>query len=201
MKILFLDIDGVLNSERLVAENEARHATLGDHRCECFSIIYQMDRACVARLNRILAETGAQVVISSSWRRLLDNATIIKILRSFGFEGAVIGATPDLVNDPEWLARHEWGRNGYEHIDRGHEIWEWIAAHPEVTHFVILDDCSDMAHVKPFHVHTDFEVGLDEPDVERALHLMAKSEGAIAGLAVKAYRKEEREAQSARRIR
>ena len=192
MKILFLDIDGVLNSERLMAENDARHAALGSHTCECYSLVYQMDRACVTRLNRILRETGALVVISSSWRKLMDIDEVTRVLVSFGFEGTVIGETPDLVNDAAWLAKHEWGRNGYERIDRGHEIWEWVAAHPEVTHFVILDDCSDMANVKPFHVHTDFEIGLDEPDVERALHLMAKSEGAIVGLAVKAYHKEER---------
>jgi hypothetical protein len=189
-KIVFLDIDGVLNSERLAAENDEKHRARGEHRCECYSLIYQMDRACVERLNRIVRETGALVVISSSWRKLMDLDEIKRVLASFGFAGEVIGETPDLVNDPTWLAKNRWGREHHERIDRGHEIWEWITQHPEVTHFVILDDCTDMAHVKPFHVHTDFEIGLDDPDVERALHLMAKSEGAIVSLAVKAFRED-----------
>jgi hypothetical protein len=191
VKVLFLDIDGVLNSEKLMRENDDRHKALGEHRCECYGLIYQMDRTCVTRLNRIVRETDAKVVISSSWRKLMDIAEITKVLVSFGFEGEVISETPDLINDPYWLAKHRWAQDGYGGHE-GHEIWEWIATHEGVTHFVILDDCSDMAHVEPFHVHTDFEIGLDDPDVERALHLMAKSEGAIVGLAVKAYLKEQR---------
>ena len=56
----------------------------------------------------------------------------------------------------------------YERLERGMEIAEWLKGHPEVTSFVILDDCSDMAELKHRLVLTNPIDGLDDPDVERA---------------------------------
>ena len=54
------------------------------------------------------------------------------------------------------------------------EISEWLSQHPEVNGFAILDDCSDMATVKPRLVLCDPTVGLDDPDVERAKWMLAQ---------------------------
>jgi hypothetical protein len=48
-KIIFLDIDGVLNAG-----------------CDDEPFIFS---ECAQRLNRIIQETGAQVVLSSAWRK------------------------------------------------------------------------------------------------------------------------------------
>lgn len=53
MKILFLDIDGVLNA----------HGDAG---------MYNMSDARLRRLRRIVESTGCQIVLSSSWRRYDD---------------------------------------------------------------------------------------------------------------------------------
>jgi hypothetical protein len=53
MKIIFLDIDGVLNSDR--TPNPRKFP-------------YIVDKELLERLNGLLALTGAKVVLSSSWR-------------------------------------------------------------------------------------------------------------------------------------
>lgn len=76
-RVLFLDIDGVLN-----------HAAIVENSSE------PLDRDCVARLNAILEASGAAVVISSTWRIHLSPRQIDATLRRYGFTGCIIGATP-----------------------------------------------------------------------------------------------------------
>jgi hypothetical protein len=45
-------------------------------------------------------------------------------------------------------------------IPRGIEIAIWLGDHPLVTHFVILDDCNEIAHLEPHLVLTNSFVGL-----------------------------------------
>lgn len=59
-KIIFLDIDGVLNTERWhcqTASNELQD-----------EYGYKFDPVAVTNLSKIIEETGADIVISSSWK-------------------------------------------------------------------------------------------------------------------------------------
>ena len=169
MKIIFLDIDGVLN------HCDTRHCvepTAGE------PLPIPIAPECMARLNRLVAETAAKIVISSSWRKFARWQDLGPALVRHGLVADVIGETPDLVNEALWLERwrtREGAPFTYERMERGWEIREWIAAHPEVTAFVILDDCSDMAELKPWLVLTHPNDGLDDPDVERAKWLLERS--------------------------
>lgn len=168
MRVLFLDFDGVINNSRTWSE----FARSGDEM-----LVIPTAPECIERLNRLVAETGARVVISSSWRNFAGWDSLAPALATRGFTGEVIGETPNLVNEPGWLDRwrtREGAPFAYERLERGWEIREWIAAH-DVTAFAILDDCSDMAELKPWLVHTDAEIGLDDPDVERAKWLLDNS--------------------------
>lgn len=60
MKVLFLDIDGVLNS----------HSYNGADR------IALIEQPCVRELNRVLRATGAAIVLSSSWRYMIHNGAM-----------------------------------------------------------------------------------------------------------------------------
>jgi HAD domain in Swiss Army Knife RNA repair proteins len=173
MRVIFLDIDGVLN-------HAATRSNVSPTTTEPLPIPIAPE--CMTRLNRLIAETGAKVVISSSWRMFARWQDLGPALVRHGLCGDVIGETPDLVNDAVWLA-HWHERTGapftYESLERGWEIREWIAAHPEMTSFVILDDCSDMAELKPWLVLTHPNGGLDDPDVERAKWLIERSAAGI----------------------
>ena len=60
-KILFLDIDGVLNTQRWHKKMVEGHAPKD-------SFGYDFDPEAVANLCRIIEATGAEIVISSSWK-------------------------------------------------------------------------------------------------------------------------------------
>ena len=159
MNVLFLDIDGVLNHEHLYRARKASGEQWPRHE-------QWIDRACVVRLNRVVAATGARVVISSSWRCYLGgHEPVAAVLRECGFAGDVIDATPDLSGRPEGALIHR-------SVDRWDEIEAWLLAHPEVSRYVILDDCAMNAPHDVF-VRTDIEDGLTDADVDRAVRVLS----------------------------
>ena len=82
MKLLFLDIDGVLNSEATFKR---------EHRL-AFEGLFTMDARMVNRLKRIISETEAKIVLSSTWRR---NILWPMALYGNGIDlNSVIGTTP-----------------------------------------------------------------------------------------------------------
>lgn len=131
MKILFLDIDGVVNMGRKpgVGFNWA-------------------DEKCVQLLNDVLRETGAKVVISSSWRvgsELQELANHFK--NHFGIKADFIGMTPVInleVDDEEFTTS----------APRAMEIRDWLNRHPEITNFAVIDDMDIFTN---FHNEINFE--------------------------------------------
>src|SRR5690242_6033276 len=81
MKVVFLDFDGVLNSFQYIDATRMREP---------------LDPAAVARLNAILARSGAKVVVSSTWRVRRSVEELQRVLVKVGFEGEVIDKTPVL---------------------------------------------------------------------------------------------------------
>ncbi len=145
--IIFLDVDGVLNSCRWfrVRGKPTTKGPLGVH---------DLDPHAVRRLNRIIDRTGARVVVSSVWRLTRSVAQLQEVLEARGFRGNVVGKTP------------QFGRF------RGHEIQAWLFDHPEIGRFVIIDDDCDMAHLMPRLVCTHFRVGLTNTHVDRAVAIL-----------------------------
>src|SRR4051794_29023889 len=115
--VLFLDVDGVLNYEKLIRERGDTLDPLCPH--------------CCARLDCIVETTGCHIVLSSSWRghpnleRRLREAGVLRRGR----------------RHKHWRTpRH---RDGV-YMNRGGEIAEWLSKHPEVTVYAIVDDDEDM---------------------------------------------------------
>lgn len=149
MKVIFLDIDGVLNSERWFVQ---RH--IGGARIVVVSREDgQIDPECVERLNRLTEVTGAVLVISSTWR-IGGMDWLVPLLRRKGVAAEIIGRTPDL------------------NTVRGHEIGHWLSEHPEVGSYVILDDTSDMGALAQRLVKVSWQTGLTDGDVERATAML-----------------------------
>lgn len=126
IKVIFLDIDGVLNSKDTI------------QRWEDGSFI-GIDPYLVAIFNRIIFATGAQIVLSSTWRLHEDGREEVrKHVMDF------IDVTPSI---------------GYGH--RGTEVKDWLDRHPEVEKYAILDDDSDFLPHQPLF-QTTWEHGLTE---------------------------------------
>jgi hypothetical protein len=155
VKVIFLDFDGVLcNHESMSAGYKARTAPEQDP--------YGPHADCVAALNRIIEETGAFIVVSSTWRKCKNpNARMRETLKRWGVRGDMIGTTPVLYGDQ------------YSYVRRGSEVQQWLdTVRTPVESFVILDDDEDMAHLRHRLVRTSSADGLTQDDADRAIAIL-----------------------------
>lgn len=144
MKILFLDVDGVLNREG----TKERVQT-------CHGPFIGLDQELVQRLQAFLHGKDVHLVLSSSWRAdERFNGAFTKALYDAGFR--FVGETPRTANG------------------RGGDILAYIQAQPQqpqVTHWAILDDvdCTPLNHLL---VRTDHNKGLQDTDLDKLSTLL-----------------------------
>lgn len=153
MRVLFLDIDGVLNS----AEYWGRRTREQRRYDERSGVMGGLDPRAVTRLNGLLKRTGAKICVSSTVRLSYpEPEALYAQLRYYGVEAEFVGVTPRLLRD---LKDRDGNHVGYSQV-RGHEIDAWLREHPEVARFAIVDDGSDMDPHMARLVQTSFEDGL-----------------------------------------
>lgn len=152
-KILFLDIDGVLNSARY---QRIRTDTDGN-----------IDKTRLPLLKKIIDETDAEIILSSTWRLHWDSDE--KLCDPVGKELNVLFAEYGLfIMDKTPVL--EWS------YLRADEIAEWLKLHEgEYGNFVILDDTfSGWCDLQNYLVKTDFLIGrgLEEKHVQKAIDIL-----------------------------
>lgn len=156
MKLVFLDIDGVLNSDAWFARSPPRDWGL-DH----------LDPEAVARVDWLASNTAARIVISSTWRLVYPLDEIRAMLAAKGLRAPIVDRTPEIP------AEFAEGRI------RAQEIENWLHAQGlrarrgeggVVESFVILDDLEDFGHLERYCVRTKFATGLLD---EHAVHAAA----------------------------
>lgn len=136
MKVLFLDVDGVLNN-------------LDDFKTQQGNGTYVLCEKKIKLLHQIIDELGLTVVLSSTWRLHTDHMDYLYNQ----------GAIQQRFMHKDWRTPAVFGCR-----PRGVEIQEWLEDHPEVTAYVIVDDDSDMLDEQmPRFVHTSFQ---DRPHKE-----------------------------------
>jgi hypothetical protein len=116
----------------------------------------EVSPSCIQVLNEIVSRSGAAVVVSSSLRFGKTVEELQDLLDEFGFTGRVIDKDPTDMPG----------------ASRGEEISTWLATHPTYR-CVILDDHRDMGGLLGLLVQTDPALGLQPPDVQRALEKLA----------------------------
>lgn len=173
-RILFLDIDGVLNSHDWWQRRDNSLRKLNPKTREEEAEL-ELDPEAIERLNRVTELTGAVIVVSSTWRtggaKKWSNAQAMLVYR--GLRGEIVDKTPELFQHVG--ERLESGHQPHRRADRGLEIQAWLTAHPEVERFAIVDDDSDMAHLRPYLVKTHMDGddgGLQDEHVERLVALL-----------------------------
>jgi hypothetical protein len=117
MKVIFLDIDGVVNN----ADSAGRYTYRG---------IIGIDPNLAFLVGKLVMETDAKVVLSSSWRHSPHGVEEVERQVCKLLDMTVTLGRPAGI--------------GIEYCERGREIKEWLDRHPEVERYAILDDENDM---------------------------------------------------------
>lgn len=157
-RIIFLDIDGVLNSNFW---NESHQKEISDGKL--------IDEEKVRVLAQLVKRTGAEIILHSGWRFWFDSEMnplrpeAAKLAGMFSKEGLVIaGVTPDLTTE-------EIRRTKKFSFVKADEILLWLEEHSDVSSWVVLDDLDlHNDHIEKHQVRTDQTVGLTSEDIAEA---------------------------------
>ena len=153
MKVIFLDIDGVLNSQQY--QSRIDHEDAG---------IYNMlDPEKLKLLQTLVEQTGAGIVLSSSWREsFADMEPLDSVAKNF--LSAFNKYSLSFYDMTPLLSGH-----------RDEEIRQWLSEHTEINAFVILDDEHyDWKELEARWVKTSYYVGLVEKDVQEAIRILRR---------------------------
>ncbi len=152
-KIIFLDFDGVLNSQLWYVRTKGSRGR------------DDLDPQAIEFLNNLIEKTGAEVVVTSTWRLNRTAEELQDILNRNGFKGTVIDKT------------ESFGRPCL----RGNEIHQWMldnvqkigCYYSDYKQYVIIDDDSDMLYWHRNNlILVDGYVGLTPTNVYKATKIL-----------------------------
>ena len=143
MKVIFLDFDGVITIPPK----------------------WHIRPEKIKWIKKIVDETGAKIVVSSSWRM------------------STVEKTKEIILDrpkrcPQnkmlyWLVDNLYDVTHTYKSPRGEEIKDWLNDHLEVENYVIIDDDGDMLDEQIYHfVQTNYEHGIGESEAIYAIKIL-----------------------------
>ena len=151
MKILILDVDGVLN------DNNTK-VRFTEHGVKFIGV----DKSKLVLLNKIVKATNAKIVMSSTWRihpvamKYLRNK-MKKVDENLG--NSIIGYTPFLNDEPRSVEIDTWLIENQDQVDR----------------YVIIDDYDEgLSTTFGSRFVQTYVLGLTEADVEKCINLLGK---------------------------
>ena len=165
MKVLFLDIDGVLNSAEWSQENHQLRLKLQEmglsetvEMNKCRFPLGHLSPRLIDKLNTICEFTDCKIVISSTWRlHHFNGLPSYLVERGFKYPSSIIGRTDNF--------NISYGR--------GYEIHEWLNKNADIVKsFAILDDDCDMHHLTPYLINTEYMIGLTDEDVQLTIDVL-----------------------------
>ena len=130
MNVVFLDYDGVVNTPMWdVYGKRCTYNFPEDNSVNNFQ--------CVQWVSEFCQKYGYSIVVTSTWR---TDDNYIDCLKNGGLRDGVevLGKTP--------VHRNDYG-------SRGSEIHEYLAEHPEISHFLIFDDYDDFYYTPDLYDH------------------------------------------------
>jgi hypothetical protein len=168
MKVIFLDHDGVicLSTEwggRFKKQQKAGRKL--SQSVESLPVLARFDnfnKKAVKVLNEILEETGAEIVVSSDWKRWANTEELGEYYESQGIIKKPIAVTTNLgqctwYNNMVWV----WSRDWDLEMTRVIEIKQYLHDHPEITHWVSIDDLNMGKTGIQWNMEFEHDWGLD----------------------------------------
>ncbi len=161
-KVLFLDIDGVLNSNFW---NDSHQTEISDGTL--------IDEEKIKLLALLVKETDAEIILHSGWRFWFDAelkplcTKATKLAELLAKENLYIsGVTPDLTTE-------EIRKTKKFSLVKADEILLWLSLHNNLTGWVVLDDLDlHNKQIEQHQVKTDQIVGLTLEDVKQAVKIL-----------------------------
>ena len=155
MNVIFLDIDGVLNSWQY----DHLHRTVHDGN---------IDETRLILLKYLVEKSNAKIILSSSWRKhwnkdksLCDSIGIELETLFSKYQLSIFDKTPEIPNN-----------------NRAEEIKMWLNQHKAVN-FVIIDDMRfGWSELQAHLVNTNYRIGrgLEESHVNEAIRILNEKE-------------------------
>ncbi len=165
MNIIFLDIDGVLNSTQSIMMFHQKY-NVGKGENDWLAPDEYFCPIAMSNLFVILKEVpNTVIVISSDWRLGETIDSMKDKFKKQKYNLPIIGFTPYLAN-----------------VTRGIEIMGFMNLYvgnkkpdgENIEKFVILDDDHDMMHLEKFRVKTSYYHGLTWEDTLKAIDILKK---------------------------
>lgn len=119
MKVIFLDFDGVMDT----AYYDNYLNCMGLPEKDKYGVVFDPD--CIANLRRIIDETGAVIVVSSTWKDFMTYKEILEMWEYRKLPGFVTDTTPTCSRK------------------RGDEIDSWLEECNTECEYVIIDDMDE----------------------------------------------------------
>lgn len=156
MNVIFLDFDGVMDTAYYdhVLGKEGRPSN------DEFGAVF--DPNCVRNLKEIIDKTGAEIVVTSSWKSLMTYRDMLNMWEKRGLPGYVIDVAP----------------SSSECRRRGDEIDAWLKECKDECQYVILDDIDESnfnEHQLPWLIVVNPYHGLDKEAAERVIRMLNSS--------------------------
>ena len=162
MNVLFLDVDGVLNSKFW---DESHQMEISDGK--------YIDTEKVSLLSKLVKSTKASIVLHSGWRFWFDENLkptrkeaehLVSLLEKEGM--SISGVTPDLTTE-EIRKTKKFSKV------KADEILTWLREHEDTENWVVLDDLDLHNEAIARHqVMTNPEYGLIEDDATKAIKML-----------------------------
>lgn len=142
--VIFLDIDGVICLQKQWGSRKNNKGKKYNRKYDLF------DPKAIRALNKILQESGAEIVLSSTWRIHYSIEEMNELFSERGIKGQITDYTPLFETDPEahgdsqLYAMEVNGKNIYFQefwCDiRSKEIRYWLRQNKDVSKWVAIDD-------------------------------------------------------------
>ena len=150
MKVIFLDNDGVIclsnnwggRKKKWAKYRSANPDTSQNLKDATVEVRFDdFDQKAIKILNQVIEETGAEIVVSSDWKLHANLEELGDYYEAQGIIKRPIALTPNLgqctwYNDMVWIWSPRWDLE----MTRVIEIKQYLHDHPEITHWVSVDD-------------------------------------------------------------
>ena len=165
MKLIYLDLDGVINCQDAFIAGECRYVKHNDKPDDDEEKIKNYHQSFYSKskywLNRLIKETDAKIIISSTWRGS-GIKWLEEVWKHEKMEGKINGVTPSFasvkVSDERYrlprgceIEYHLEKTMGFHHINWSKEKQQEYMDESSVDNYIIIDDDSDMLYSQRNH--------------------------------------------------